>query len=64
MKSIDISQKQESIHYWVNNRIFELFYPAIKYLMKVPAYFDNSASIPCDAESVYYHSEHGTQGCA
>ena len=46
MKSTDISQKQESIHYWVNNRIFDLFYPAIKYLIKVPVYFGNSATFP------------------
>jgi cysteine desulfurase len=49
MKCIDNSHKQESIYNRVNNRIFDLFYHDINYLMKLPVYFDNSATTPCDA---------------
>ena len=49
LMGIDNSHKQESIYNRVNNRIFDLFYHDIKYLMKLPVYFDNSATTPCDA---------------
>jgi cysteine desulfurase len=49
IKYIDNSHEPESMFKRVNNRIFDLFYYEIKYLMKLPVYFDNSATTPCDA---------------